>query len=240
MTLTIEQLPILQDNYCPIIHDGTKACVIDPGDAEPVQLFLRERTLDLAAILNTHHHGDHTAGNEALVDLYGCPVYAPKAEMEKIKSATHGVEEGDEIEFAGVKFQVLETPGHTLGHIIYVCRDLKAVFCGDTLFSMGCGRLFEGTPEQMFESFKKLERLPIDMVAYCGHEYTATNSKFTSENSEVITSAMQDRFEEVERLRRSGQPTLPVLLKTELDTNLFLKASSVEEFAQLRKIRDKY
>ncbi|MFN7887233.1 MAG: hydroxyacylglutathione hydrolase, partial [Betaproteobacteria bacterium] len=174
-TSTIEPIPAFADNYIWLLTQGKRAAVVDPGDPAPVLDALRARHLQLAAILVTHHHGDHVGGVSALA-APGVPVYGPAG--EDIPCRTHALVEGDAIDVLGTRFTVLDVPGHTRGHIAYYAAELDALFCGDTLFAAGCGRLFEGTPAQMLASLTKLAALPPATRVYCAHEYTLANLHF--------------------------------------------------------------
>ncbi|PZQ46066.1 MAG: hydroxyacylglutathione hydrolase [Micavibrio aeruginosavorus] len=236
MSPRIHIVPILQDNYCYVIEsaDG-KGIIIDPGEAAPVQQFLKANDITPTLVLNTHHHGDHVAGNAA----FNLPVGAPLAEMSKIPAATHGYKEGDVINENGVRLEVIETPGHTLGHIVFYAPELSTLFSGDTLFSMGCGRLFEGTAADMFASFQKIKKLPVDTLVYCGHEYTLSNGNF-AKHVEPDNAAVKDQILHAQDLLAVGRPTIPVTLETELKINPFLRAPSQNDFAELRLRKDKF
>lgn len=227
--MTIHILPILTDNYAYIIEESGKAMVADPGEAAPVIRFLEQNALTLTHILCTHHHGDHVGGVMELKAKTNAAVIGPA--KERIEGVDILVKHGDHVE----GFEVIETPGHTLGHVCYYAPGI--LFSGDTLFSMGCGRLFEGTPTDMWASLQKLSNLPDDTHVYCGHEYTQSNGRFClsiePDNSDIVL-----RMAEVAELRSSGKPTLPVTLGTEKSTNLFLRAGSVERFAELRRMKD--
>ena len=217
--MQIVPIPAFNDNYLWLMHDGRSAVVVDPGDAAPVRQFIAQHDLSLVAILITHHHADHTGGLAALAgDL---PVYGPAG--ERIAHVTHRLSEGDTatIPELGVKFSILEVPGHTLGHIAYLAPGF--VFCGDTLFSAGCGRLFEGTPEQMHDSLAKLAALPDDTKVYCTHEYTLANLAF-AQAAEPDNPARDAWLAECRRLRAEGVPTLPSTIGREKAINPFLRA----------------
>jgi hydroxyacylglutathione hydrolase len=194
--------------------------IVDPGDADAVIFAMEQRQLTPVAILCTHHHWDHTGGNQELVARYQIPVYGPHG--EKIPACTHPLKEGDTLALAGsgTTFQVLEVPGHTRGHIAYYGQEL--LFCGDALFSAGCGRLFEGTAEQMHASLTKLARLPDNTQVYCAHEYTQTNLRFALA-VEPNNPALKRRLEKVLEQRSHGQPSLPSTLAVEKQTNPFLR-----------------
>lgn len=236
--IEIEIIPVLQDNYIYLItaDDGTTA-VVDPAVGEPVKEILEERGQSLNYILNTHHHWDHIGGNKFLKKHYGCKIAAPAADVHRIPDIDITLKEGDKITIGTSTAQIFETPGHTTGHICFWFEDDKALFCGDTLFSMGCGRLFEGTPEQMWHSLSKIIALPDDTMIYCAHEYTQANGNF-GETIEPDNEDIKKRMAEVKALRKKGKPTLPVSLATEKKTNVFLRAGSADRFGTIRKQKD--
>ncbi len=238
MTAIIHIIPILRDNYAYIIEGADKMClIVDPGQVTPVQNFLLQSALTPVAIFNTHHHADHVAGNGELVESYGIPVIGPEAERHKIPAFTHGVRGGDIVSYIGLNFAVIDTPGHTLGHIVFYDAEHDNLFSGDTLFSLGCGRLIEGNAEQMFESLRLLASLPPQTNMYCGHEYTESNARFALD-IDPENQALKKRMEDIRKLRLNNLPTLPVTLKSELDANPFLRAKDEKEFAGLRARKD--
>lgn len=220
----IHPVPAFSDNYLWVIHDGHHAAVVDPGDAQPVLDYLAASQLTLTAILCTHHHADHVGGVDAILDelkLRGSiPVFGPA--NERIPARTHALREGDCISLPelAMKFQVLDVPGHTAGHIAYVGHDL--LFCGDTLFACGCGRLFEGTAAQMTDSLAKLKRLPGHTKVYCAHEYTMANIKF-AEAVEPDNADLKLRKAFCAAKRHRNEPTVPSTIALELATNPFLR-----------------
>ena len=221
-SLSVLAIPAFADNYLWLIHDGVNAAVVDPGDARPVLEVLRERGLTLTAILLTHHHADHVGGVPGLLAQHPVPVYGPH--NPAIAGITHSLAEGDRITLPalGLTLSVLEVPGHTLDHIAYVAADTGWLFCGDTLFAGGCGRLFEGTPAQMAASLAKLSALPEQTAVYCAHEYTLANLKFAREvEPENVT--LLARINAEEKKREQNQATVPSFIGLEKSTNPFLR-----------------
>ena len=213
------------DNYGVLLHDPATGATaaIDAPEAAPIEKALAETGWKLTDILVTHHHADHTDGIRALKDKYKCRVVAPAAEASKIPAVDETVSEGDKVKVGNLSANVIETPGHTLGHIAYWFHADKLAFVGDTLFSIGCGRVIEGTPGQMWQSLRKLRDLPDDTEVYCGHEYTATNIKFAltiDENNPVLEA----RAAQVQQLTEEGAPTIPVSIGDEKLANPFLRA----------------
>jgi hydroxyacylglutathione hydrolase len=225
-TLAVLTVPAFKDNYLWLIHDGVHAAAVDPGDGQPILDALRANGLTLAAILLTHHHADHIGGVPQLLAEYSVPVYGPR--NDGIAAVTHPLGEGDRVQVPGLALElsVLDVPGHTLGHIAYVNETPGAhwVFCGDTLFGAGCGRLFEGTPEQMAASLAKLAALPDDTLVYCAHEYTLSNLRF-AERVEPGNRALQLRLEADSKARGTNLPTVPSTIGAEKATNPFLRAA---------------
>ncbi len=215
-------LPAFKDNYLWLLVQSSYAVAVDPGDANVITQALQNRRLSLQAILLTHHHADHTGGAEILQRAYGCPVFGP--ERESISATTHPVGEGHIIQILGQAFQVMDVPGHTRGHIAYWCKSTQALFCGDTLFAAGCGRLFEGSPQDMWQSLQKIAALPDETRIYCAHEYTVVNLRFAHivepENIDI-----QRRQRQVEEQRARGEPSVPSILALERLTNPFLRAT---------------
>jgi hydroxyacylglutathione hydrolase len=227
--LQIEQIPCLKDNYGYLIHDPVAGLTasIDTPDAAAIERALTAHGWRLDFILNTHHHFDHAGGNLALKAKTGCVIVGSRNDAARIPGIDILVGDGDTFDFGKHRARILETPGHTIGHICYVFDDDKAAFVGDTLFSMGCGRLFEGTPEQMWASLQKLIGLPDDMRVYCAHEYTRSNGRFAV-TMEPKNTALAARVREVATLRAAGQPTVPSTIGVEKATNPFLRPASAE------------
>jgi hydroxyacylglutathione hydrolase len=219
-SIRVVPIPAFRDNYIWCLRDESRATVVDPGDAEPVFSYLAREKLVLSAILATHHHSDHVGGIGALTRRHRVPVYAPSD--DRIDGVTDHVGEGDIVSLPefGLEFQVMEIPGHTLTHIAYYGPNM--LFCGDTLFACGCGRLFEGTPRQMLASLTKLAGLPEHTRVYCGHEYTQSNLRF-ARTVDPSNALLETWSREAEDLRRRGQPTLPSSLDREKRGNPFLR-----------------
>jgi hydroxyacylglutathione hydrolase len=250
-------VPAFQDNYIWLLRagPGNGVAVVDPGDAEPVVAALERSGLRAQAILCTHHHHDHIGGVAALVRRYGVPVYGPRA--EEIPGVTHPLDGGEHVVIAplGVSFDVIAIPGHTRGHIAYHSSDLRVLFCGDTMFSAGCGRLFEGTPAQMHDSLARLAALADDARVYCGHEYTMANLRFAL-TVEPDNREAQEHLRLVQTWRARNRPSLPSTLGLEKRINPFLRTtepqvrlaaqafagqplgSTVEIFTALRRWKD--
>lgn len=217
-------IPAFRDNYIWALHNGDQAVVVDPGDAAPVLEWLKASNIQLQAILCTHRHHDHTGGIRELVQVYNVPVYGPQ--QEHIPELTHPVTEGDWINFQDLpSIQVLEIPGHTSGHVAYLSDEF--IFCGDTLFGCGCGRIFDGTAEQLHHSLKRLASLPADTQVFCAHEYTEANIRFAL-LCEPGNQDLQQRQETTRLIRQTGQPSLPSTIDLEKATNPFLRCNQPE------------
>ena len=221
--LTLIPIPAFADNYLWLLHDGQHALVVDPGDAAPVQRVLQQNNLRLGTILVTHHHSDHTGGDDTLRYETGAQVFGPGT--ENIPKPFTPLHEGDNVNAMGFDFRVIDVPGHTSGHIAYYTPDMNGrplLFCGDTLFSGGCGRLFEGTPAQMLASLDKLAALPGNTVTCCTHEYTLSNLRFAV-SVDPANQALRDYQTHCEKLREQHQPTLPTSIAQEVLINPFLR-----------------
>lgn len=226
--MQVHAIPAFTDNYLWTLVEGDSAVVVDPGDAAPVVRFFDERKLTLAAILVTHHHPDHVGGLAPLLRRGDVPVYGPAAESNRIRLLTHTLDDGDAVEVLGRRFEVMSVPGHTLGHIAYYCAGTAGdgepgiLLCGDTLFSAGCGRLFEGTPEQMHASLTRLAALPPQTQVYCTHEYTLANLAF-AQAVEPGNADVAAHIARVRTWRAAERPSLPSTLALEHRINPFLR-----------------
>lgn len=253
--MEIVQIPVLKDNYVYLLHDpatGETACV-DPSVPGPVLAELQQRKWKLDYILNTHHHWDHTDGNLPVKEATGCKIVGYRGDAHRIPGIDIEVEEGEQFSVCGQKAEILFLPGHTLGHIAYWFPEEKALFSGDVLFGLGCGRLFEGSPEMMYNSLEKLKKLPQETQIYCAHEYTEVNGGFALQ-VEPHNKTLIKRMESVRKARQQNQPTVPLTLSEEEATNPFLRtesremretfnlprASSEEVFAAVRQRRNHY
>jgi hydroxyacylglutathione hydrolase len=237
--LEIVAVPAFTDNYIWLVHDavGGETAVVDPGDAGPAIAEAGRRGWTISQVWNTHHHWDHTGGNQAIKDATGCTVSGPAAEDIKIRDVA--LSEGSALSIGNHAGRAMEIPGHTLGHLALVFDEDRIAFVGDTLFAMGCGRLFEGTPQQMYRSLQRIADLPADTALYCGHEYTLANARFAA-HAEPDNAAIAERLVEVQALRAVGKITLPTTVEQERATNPFVRAKGWEEFASLRSDKDRF
>jgi hydroxyacylglutathione hydrolase len=237
--MEIVPVPAFSDNYLWLAHDeeSGETAVVDPGDAAPVLAESERRGWTVGQVWNTHWHPDHTGGNLNIKAATGARISGPAA--ENIPGRDIALREGDEVTLGKHVGRVIEVPGHTLGHIALVFDEEHVAFVGDTLFAMGCGRLFEGTPEQMYRSLQRLTDLPGDTRLYCAHEYTLANARFAA-HAEPGNAAVTDRLAQVERLREAGQITLPTTVAQERETNPFVRSTNVEEFARRRAAKDSF
>jgi hydroxyacylglutathione hydrolase len=231
--MKIHQIPLLRDNYGYLLvcEKTNKTAIVDPSEGEPVLRRIEQEKVEPVAILNTHHHRDHTGGNEELLGQHKVDVYGHRSDSTRIPGLTRGVEEGDEVQIGEFKGKVFFIPGHTTGHVAYLFEN--NLFCGDTLFTAGCGRLFEGTPEQMQASLRKLMALPDNTKVYCGHEYTESNLRFAM-SVEPKNPKLVSRFERTQGLRARGASTVPSTLEEEKQTNPFLRWDSKEIQASVK------
>ena len=239
MTLDIVRIPVLSDNYVWLAHDQAsgETAVIDPAVAEPVLAEAASRGWRITQILNTHWHPDHVGGNAAIIAATGAFVTGPAGEASKIPGIGRSVSEGDEVRIGASIGRVIDVPGHTAGHNAYAFEAASALFCGDTLFAMGCGRLFEGTAAQMFESLGKFASLPDTTAVYCAHEYTEANGRFAL-TVEPDNAALVQRMAEVRQLRADGIATVPTTMAAERATNPFVRAETANELALRRAAKD--
>ena len=237
--LEIIRLPVLSDNYVWLMHDPAsgQTVAIDPAVAEPVLDAAKARGWTIDQIWNTHWHGDHVGGNAAIKAATGCVITGPAAEAEKIGTLDRLVKEGDSVRIGDHVATVLEAPAHTAGHVAYHLAEDRIIFVGDTLFAMGCGRLFEGTAAQMYANMARFAALPDDTSVYCAHEYTQGNGRFAL-TVEPDNAALVARMAQVDAARARGEPTVPTTIGAEKATNVFMRARSVEELAARRHAKD--
>jgi hydroxyacylglutathione hydrolase len=237
--LEIVAVPAFSDNYLWLVHDEAsgETAVVDPGDAAPVLAEAERRGWAITQVWNTHWHPDHTGGNLAIKAATGARISGPAG--ENIPGRDVALSEGDEVRLGEHVGRVIEVPGHTLGHVALIFEDGRVAFVGDTLFAMGCGRLFEGTPQQMYRSLGRLAELPDDTRLYCAHEYTLSNALFAA-HAEPANRAIADRLDRVQRLRTDGKISIPTTVAEERETNPFVRATNDREFARLRRDKDSF
>lgn len=237
--MEIVPVPAFSDNYLWLVHDDEsgETTVVDPGDAVPVLAETQRRGWTISEVWNTHWHGDHTGGNLAIKSATGARILGPA--NENIPGRDVALTEGSEVRLGQHVGRVIEVPGHTLGHIALLFDEERIAFVGDTLFAMGCGRLFEGSPEQMYRSLQRLSGLPLDTRLYCAHEYTLANARFAA-HVEPDNRAITDRLARISRLRDAGQITVPTTVGEERETNPFVRSTNVQEFASRRARKDSF
>ena len=238
--LEIVPVPVLRDNYVWLVHDpdSTETVAVDPSLADPVLEEAARRGWRISQVWNTHWHPDHTGGNDAIREATGCTITGP-AEAEKVSRMDRVVAGGDRARIGEIEAELIDIPAHTAGHVAFHLAAARAAFVGDTLFAMGCGRLFEGDAAQMYESLRRLAALSDETRIYCGHEYTLDNGRFAL-TVEPGNSALVRRVEEVKAARDRGEVTLPTTIALERATNPFVRAASVEEFARRRAAKDSF
>jgi len=239
--IEIVRIPVLSDNYVWLVHEplSGETVVVDPAVAAPVLAAAEERGWTISQIWNTHWHPDHTGGNAEIAAATGCLITGPAAEEERIPTLNRKVTGGESVAIGGLRADVIDVPAHTAGHIAYHLPDAKAVFVGDTLFAMGCGRLFEGTAEQMFDNMQRLAQLPPETAVYCAHEYTLSNGRFALV-AEPDNAAIAARMAHVEAARARGDATVPTTIADELATNPFMRAKTATELAERRAAKDRF
>ena len=239
--MNIKIIKCLKDNYSYLIIDkaSQNACVIDPSEAKPIIDFVENNKINLKYILNTHHHYDHVGGNLELKKRYNSKIVGFKEDKDRIPEIDVLVEDNQKWKGENFEAKIYHIPGHTSGHIAFHFFLEKKIFTGDTLFSLGCGRIFEGTYEQMFNSLKKIKELPKDTQIYCGHEYTLQNSKFC-ESNDPDNLNLKNKIIKISENIKNGQPTIPSILSDEIECNIFLKAKNVESFSKLRDLKDNF
>ena len=239
--MKIKIIKCLKDNYSYLIIDkkSKNACVIDPSEAEPIVNYIENNEVNLKYILKTHHHYDHVGGNNELKKKYKSNVVGFKGDKDRIPEVDILVEDNQIWKKENFEAKIYHIPGHTTGHIAFHFFREKKIFTGDTLFSLGCGRIFEGTYEQMFESLNKIKMLPKDTEIYCGHEYTLQNSKFCIAN-DPENLKLKNKIIKIQEKLKNGLPTVPTTLDDEIDCNIFLKSNDIKSFSKLRDLKDNF
>jgi len=241
MTVTAQLIPILNDNYAWLLKDSATGAtaIVDPAEAGPIIAVIDASGGRLDMILLTHHHGDHVADTDVIRARYNCTVVGASADAHRLPKLDQAVKEGDTVTLGSAKAQVIETPGHTRGQINFFFPDGPVLLSGDTLFSLGCGRLIEGTPQEMFDSLAKLKALPADTLVCCGHEYTESNARFAL-HVDPSNTALQAMSKAASAARAAGKPTVPTRMGDEMKANPFLTAATVAAFAERRAGKDKF
>ena len=239
--MRVQIIPCLQDNYSYLIIDEENniACVIDPSDADPIIEYLDNNKIKLKFILNTHHHYDHVGGNQKLKETYGASVIGYKSDKKRIPGIDVIVNDQETWIYKNFEAKIIHIPGHTLGHICFYFYKEEFVFTGDTLFSLGCGKIFEGTYSQMFNSLTKFKTLPQSTKVFCGHEYTKQNSRFCMVHDKNNKN-LQAKINDIDIKLKSGLPTIPSTIKDELECNIFLRSDNLETFSKLRDLKDNF
>ena len=238
--MQIKIIKCLQDNYSYLIIDSNNnACVVDPSESDPVINYLEENKINLKFILNTHHHYDHVGGNKELKKKYNAKVLGYINDKERIPEIDIFLKNKEIWNTDSFKFQIFHIPGHTSGHICYYFKNEKFLFTGDTLFSLGCGRIFEGTYEQMFSSLQLLKSFPKDTKIFCGHEYTLKNSEFCKKY-DPKNEKLDTRILKIKNMLSKDLPTIPTTIEDELNCNIFLRSGNLETFSKLRDLKDNF
>ena len=239
--MKVQIIPCLRDNYSYLIVDeeNNTACVIDPSEADPIIEYLENNKIKLKFILNTHHHHDHVGGNQKLKEKYEASVLGYKGDQKRIPQIDILLNDQEKWMYKNFEAKIIYIPGHTLGHICFYFYKEQSVFTGDTLFSLGCGRVFEGTYSQMFDSLMKLKELPQNTKVYCGHEYTKKNSDFC-EAHDLNNQNLKAKIQDIDAKLKAGLPTIPSTIKDELECNIFLRSNNIETFSKLRDLKDNF
>ena len=239
--MKIQIIPCLKDNYSYLIinEENNTACVIDPSEADPIIKYLENNKIKLKFILNTHHHYDHVGGNKKLKEKYGASVAGYSGDKQRIPEIDILLSDQETWIYENFEAKIIYIPGHTLGHICFYFYKEESVFTGDTLFSLGCGRVFEGTYSQMFDSLMKLKKLPQNTKVYCGHEYTKKNSSFCIAH-DPSNKNLKAKINDINIKLNNGVPTIPSTIKDELECNIFLRSSNVDAFSKLRDLKDNF
>ena len=237
--MKIKIIPCLKDNYSYLIIDekSNNACVIDPSESNPIEKYLDKNKINLKFILNTHHHYDHVGGNKELKKKYNAKIIGYKNDKNRIPDIDILVEDNQIWKYQNFELKIIYVPGHTKGHISFYFYKDKIIFTGDTLFSLGCGKIFEGTYSQMFNSLNKFKKLPLDTKIFCGHEYTLQNSKFCSKY-DPDNENLKKKILKIKKKLNNNLPTLPSTIGEELDCNIFLRSNNLETFSKLRDLKD--
>jgi len=239
--MKIQIIPCLHDNYSYLVIDEKNniACAIDPSEAKPIIKYLEKKNINLKYILNTHHHYDHVGGNQELKKKYNAHVIGYRGDKDRIPEIDTLVDDQEIWKQESFEAKIIHIPGHTLGHVCFYFFNEEAAFTGDTLFSLGCGKIFEGSYEQMFNSLMKIKALPLKTKIYCGHEYTKQNSKFCithDKNNENL----KNKIKIIDKKLENNLPTIPSTIREELDCNIFLRSNKVETFSKLRDLKDNF
>ena len=239
--MKIQIIPCLHDNYSYLVIDEKNniACAIDPSEAKPIIKYLEKKNINLKYILNTHHHYDHVGGNQELKKKYNARVIGYKGDKHRIPEIDTLVDDQEIWKQESFEAKIIHIPGHTLGHVCFYFFNEEAAFTGDTLFSLGCGKIFEGSYEQMFNSLMKIKALPLKTKIYCGHEYTKQNAKFCITHDKNNKN-LKNKIKIIDKKLENNLPTIPSTIREELDCNIFLRSNKVETFSKLRDLKDNF